>query len=215
MNNINKVKKQLIIEDDDDDFEVIESKVCKQSVSTKKKNRGTGAGGANTNVNGLSYEDNTDLKVCYCEIEENKENNSKKIKFEGNTREFINVKKAAFHKYMDEIGEKNNSLQLAAGCKQPDEVYIDLERKIIFIIEKKFQQSPGSVDEKLQTAPYKKHFYEKLFQNYKINYIYCLSDWFKLDTYKGLLEYLEENSIPVFWGNDLDYKNKIIKFICD
>ena len=32
----------------------------------------------------------------------------------------------------------------AHGCKNPDECYIDLENKVIFIIEKKFQQVPGS-----------------------------------------------------------------------
>ena len=50
---------------------------------------------------------------------------------------------------MAKIGEINSTMQPAAGCKQPDEAYIDLNRKMVFIIEKKFQQTPGSVDEKI------------------------------------------------------------------
>lgn len=37
---------------------------------------------------------------------------------------------------MENLGEKNFTLKSAAGCKEPDEAYIDLQRKIIFIIEK-------------------------------------------------------------------------------
>jgi hypothetical protein len=35
-------------------------------------NRGTGAGGANTNVNGLSYEEKTDLSCLYTECVQKK-----------------------------------------------------------------------------------------------------------------------------------------------
>ena len=118
------------------------------------------------------------------------------------------------HKYMENLGEKDTSLQSAAGCKEPDEVYIDLTRKYIFVIEKKFQQTPGSVDEKIQTAAFKKYHYSNLFPNFKIHYIYCLSDWFKRDEYKSVLEYLSNINIPIFWGNDEEYKKNIINFMC-
>ncbi len=114
---------------------------------------------------------------------------------------------------MEEKGEKNTSLKPSAGCKEPDEAYIDLVRKKIFIIEKKFQQGTGSVDEKIQTGPYKQHHYSELFPNYNVNYVYCLSDWFKNDKYYSEMKYLQENKIPVFWGNDADYKAKIIEFM--
>ena len=112
------------------------------------------------------------------------------------------------------INEKNTTLQPAAGCKEPDEAYIDNVRKTIFIIEKKFQQTEGSVDEKIQTGPFKKFHYSQQFPNYKIHYIYCLSDWFKRAEYTSVLDYLLNNDIPIFWGNDENYKNNIITYLC-
>jgi len=168
-NPVTVTKKKLIIEDDGDDNEEFVIII---------KNKGTGAGGANTNKNGLSYEEMTNLESLYSECNKNKKDKSQIIKFNGYENELINANKSTLHKYMKNIGEKNSSLKSAAGCKEPDEAYIDLQRKIIFIIEKKFQQTPGSVDEKIQTAAFKKYHYTNLFPNFKIHYIYCLSDWF-------------------------------------
>ncbi len=182
--------------------------------SVQSINRGTGAGGANTNVNGLSYEEKTDLSCLYTDCVQTKKDKSRIVKFANYDGEFINVNKSALHKYMTKIGEKNTDLQPAAGCKEPDEAYVDNTRRNVYIIEKKFQQTPGSVDEKLQTGPFKKHHYGKLFPNYNVQYIYCLADWFKRDEYASVLEYLQESDIPIFWGNDPNYKVDIINFIC-
>jgi len=75
--------------------------------------------------------------------------------------------------------EIDTDINQAHGCKHPDECYIDEESKNIFIIEKKFQQIPGSVCEKIQTAQFKRWQYSRTFPNYNIIYIYCLSDWFE------------------------------------
>jgi hypothetical protein len=175
-------------------------------------NKGTGAGGANTNKNGLTYEDKTNLEIFYVECNETQ--NCKAIRFAGYDCELINVNKSLLHKYMAKIGEINSTMQPAAGCKQPDEAYIDLNRKMVFIIEKKFQQTPGSVDEKIQTADFKKYHYAKLFPNFKVYYLYCLSDWFKRTEYSSVLEWLQEKDVPVFWGNDEEYKKDMICFMC-
>lgn len=172
-------------------------------------NKGTGAGGANTNKNGLPYEELTSLKDKYNSCNEN----NKCIEFEGYDRKFVKGDKSDLHKIMKKNGETNPDILPAAGCKQPDEAYIDLENKIAYIIEKKFQQTSGSVDEKLQTGPFKKMHYGKLFPNFKIYYIYCLSDWFKKEDYKSTLNYLTENGIPIFWGSSETYKEDMIEFI--
>lgn len=177
-------------------------------------NKGSGAGGANTNVNGLSYEDKTSLSSLYTQCIQDTNTKAKIIKFVGYDNELISANKSALYKYMIKIGEKNTDLQPAAGCKEPDEAYIDISKKIVFIIEKKFQQTPGSVDEKLQTGPFKKYHYSKMFANYKIYYIYCLSDWFKRNEYVSVLEYLQTNDVQIFWGNEENYKNDIIHFMC-
>jgi hypothetical protein len=178
-------------------------------------NKGTGAGGANTNINGLSYEDKTNLETLFSEVNVDKKIGTKTIKFINYENvELINANKSKLYKHLEKNGDRNITIQQAAGCKEPDEAYIDMSRKIIFIIEKKFQQTPGSVDEKIQTGVFKKIHYSKQFPNYKINYIYCLSDWFRRNEYNSVLEYLQENNIIIFWGNDINYKNNIIKFMC-
>ena len=82
----------------------------------------------------------------------------------------------------------------------------------MFIIEKKFQQVSGSVCEKIQTIDFKLWQYRRTFPNFEIVYMYCLSEWFKLNC-KAELEYLQEQNIPVYWGNDTDYKAQIVGFI--
>ena len=200
-----KRKPAFIIEDDD-------------NVETVKiVNKGTGAGGANTNVNGLSYEDKTNLEPLYTVLKTekiDKKTELKTIKFPNYEISLINANKSKLYKYLKGINEKNTTLQPAAGCKEPDEAYIDNVRKTIFIIEKKFQQTEGSVDEKIQTGPFKKFHYSQQFPNYKIHYIYCLSDWFKRAEYTSVLDYLLNNDIPIFWGNDENYKNNIITYLC-
>ena len=90
---------------------------------------------------------------------------------------------------------------------------LTLSKKIIFIIEKKFQQTGGSVDEKIQTGPFKQIHYRELFPNFTIYYIYCLSDWFKKPEYKSALNYLKKHDIPVFWGSSETFKEDMVEFI--
>lgn len=215
---------------DNNGWETIETETTKSEnqpltseISKKKKmikikivkpkiiNKGTGAGGANTNINGLQFEEVVDLKDRYESIQTSRNGIGSEVNFKGHLRTFIEVSKSALHKYMEKIGEKNMTLKPAAGCKLPDEAYIDLEKKNIFIIEKKFQQTSGSADEKLQTGLFKQLHYKELFPNFKIYYMYCLSDWFKRE--ESALNYLKDCGIPVFWGSSETCKEKIIEFI--
>lgn len=190
-----------------------------ETTEEKVKNRGTGAGGANTNRTGLSYEANTDLSTEYTLTtpEPNKETcdtNHPYIKFKDSEKLFIKAGKRDLYKIMSDMNEVNTELAPAAGCKYPDEAYVNIVDKHIYIIEKKFQQTSGSVDEKIQTGQFKQYHYSKLFPNFKVSYIYCLSNWFKKPDYKSVLEYLGENKIQVYWGNDPNYKNLITKYLC-
>jgi hypothetical protein len=176
----------------------------------KAKNRGTGAGGKNTNKNGLPYEYITELSTEYDII--NKYPFYSLISFKTSEKLFKYTKQSNFKKCMrDKI---LSNIPAVHGTHSPDECYIDEEDKIVFIIEKKFQQCSGSVCEKIQTADCKRRNYQKRIPDYKIVYMYCLSDWFK-DNCKAELEYLQDINIPVFWGSDKNYKNSIIKSIID
>ena len=172
------------------------------------KNKGTGAGGSNANKHGLSYEELTDLNDMITIIKKKKYHML--IKFKGTDTKFIKPNRSALFKYLKD--DLNSDVPSAHGCKRPDECYINSVTSTIFIIEKKFQQCKGSVCEKIQTPDFKIWQYSRTFPSYNIVYIYCLSDWFK-DNCKAELQYLAYKNIPVFWGNDKNYKEKIIKYL--
>lgn len=173
-------------------------------------NQGTGAGGANTNASGLPFESSTDLSTEFDDEKTIYHQYHKQINFKNTTRNLVSTNQSVFFKYMKD--KMNNDITHAHGCKKPDECYIDEENKNIFIIEKKNQNVSGSVCEKIQTSDFKKWQYGRLFPQYNIIYIYCLSDWFKTSCVAEI-EYLNANNVPVFWGNSENYKQDIINFI--
>ncbi len=88
----------------------------------------------------------------------------------------------------------------------PDNSIFVFNINTIFIIECKYQNVFGSVDEKLQTCDFKKKQYQKLmsFLGIRVEYIYLLNDWFKAPKYRDVLNYINYvgcyyyfNSIPL------------------
>ena len=176
-------------------------------------NCGTGAGGAKTNANGKPYEDLVELKTEYNIVDVikiDKKHSVYVVVFKDSDRKFITTKQGTFPKYM--FNKRASDILDAHGCKNPDECFIDEDNKKIFIIEKKFQQCSGSVCEKIQTAPFKKLQYESLYPEYKIYYIFCLSNWYKIHCIREL-QLLTILNFPTFFGDDIDYKSKIIHYI--
>ncbi len=74
----------------------------------------------------------------------------------------------------------------------PDEALLVHSTKTLHVIEMKFQQVGGSVDEKLQTCDFKKKTYTKLLAplNISVEYMYILSEWFNKPGYKDTLDYI-------------------------
>ena len=206
-----KEKKEQKTQKDTQKETLVVSEVSEQF---KKKlnisNRGTGAGGSNTNKNGLEFERNVDLKKNYTIL--STKNKINKIKFNGTDTHFIEVPKKKLQKYMKSKNKMNTTITIAHGCKEPDEAYIDENKKIIFIIEKKFQQVGGSVCEKLQTAVFKREHYRGLFPEYTIEYIYCLSDWF-IKNCKAEIQFLNKNNFKIFFGKTKQNIDSIINYI--
>jgi hypothetical protein len=190
----------------------IKGKFVYNNMATKIKNRGTGAGGAKTNKNGLPYEELTELK------EDDRYKNKETIKIEKknlnkvqiDNQEFMKLSKGELKGYMKHHKKFNIKSEKTL---QPDECYVDEVNKIINIIEKKFQQCAGSVDEKIQTGPFKIWFYKEQYPDYEIRYCYCLSDWFRSDKYKPEMRFLKEYNIEVFWGSDKSYVTNILDWI--
>ena len=74
----------------------------------------------------------------------------------------------------------------------PDDSIFVIIKNTVYIIECKHQQVSGSVDEKLQTCDFKKKQYKKLLSkaNLDVEYIYLLSNWFRDEKYKDVLDYI-------------------------
>ena len=153
-----------------------------------KMTRNTHGGGAQTNINGLRFEDETSLEDVLQDAGYKVIN---KEVFDNN--EFIGLsfsKHSLYEYFLTPNGidyKKYNSVKWL-----PDECFINNKTKIGYIIEKKFQNSYGSVDEKLAACDFKKREYLKLFSllGYDVEYIYVLNDWFKKPKYKDVLEYI-------------------------
>ena len=178
-------------------------------VSTSIVNRGTGAGGSNTNASGLAFEKRTSLDECFDVVSENR--NGKTVKFHDSDITLIRSEKGQFIRSMNDI--RNSDIILASGCKQPDESFFNTAKSRAVIIEKKMQNKNGSVDEKIQTGAFKKFHYNTLYPQCNIAYAYCLSNWFKKKEYRSVIEYLRANGVYVFWGEDEDYKTKMKNFV--
>lgn len=111
----------------------------------------------------------------------------------------------------NESGQQNlfDSPTIYVSSKlEPDEaIYVEANKQL-FIIEKKTQNTSGSVDEKLQTCEYKKLYYEKLVNNIpnsdiKVKFIYLLNGRFedKKDTaYKDVLEYIKDKGCDYYFN---------------
>lgn len=90
----------------------------------------------------------------------------------------------------------------------PDNALLVIVRETLFVVEVKYQQVAGSVDEKLQTCDFKRKQYLKLVAplGLKVEYVYVLNDWFKKPEYKDVLDYIHSmnchykfNELPLAW----------------
>lgn len=115
-------------------------------------------------------------------------------------------RKNEFYKYLDENDVDWHS-QLSKKLL-PDDALLVIVRETLFIIEVKYQQVEGSVDEKLQTCDFKRKQYLKLVVGLglKVEYVYVLNDWFKDPRYKDVLSYINSvnchykfGSLPLAW----------------
>lgn len=146
-----------------------------------------GKGGGNTKT-GLVFEGTTDLSEFL--------NTQKGYRVQdGNVfynEELVGriFKKHGFYKFLDEL--KIEWKSLISKRLLPDDSIFVIIANTLFIIECKFQQVAGSVDEKLQTCDFKRKQYQKLLApaNIEVEYIYLLSDWFRKPEYKDVLDYI-------------------------
>lgn len=164
-----------------------------------------GKGGANTNKTGLAFEKRTSLEdalqAADFRVEEFKV-------FRGENLLGELAGKNRLYKYLENNFDGwTNPL---SSKLLPDDALFTVKSNRLHIIEKKWQEVSGSVDEKLQTCGFKIRQYKRLLDGtgLELKFTYLLNDWFTQSGYTDVLDYIEEqgatyhfNSVPL---NELD-----------
>ena len=156
-------------------------------------------GGSQTNKNGLAFERDTSLDEAFIKagyyIKDNyvydRNDNRIGLSIPKNNlyKNFLEKEKIDYRKY-------NSKKWL------PDEAFLNFKTKTVYIIEKKYQQTSGSVDEKLPNCDFKKKEYQKLFKplRIKVRYIYVFNDWFKDKQYRDVLQYIKDVKCEYYYN---------------
>lgn len=156
-------------------------------------------GGANTNRNGLNFEQTTSLNSALQAAGFTITNNYEVYDNTHFLGYCINQSKfSTFFLRQNGIDDRT----INSKRWNPDEAFINELNKTVYIIEKKFQQTSGSVDEKLATFPFKIREYQRLLEpiGYKLVYIYLLSaDWFNTPKYRDYFDYMDELGCPHYF----------------
>ncbi|MBI5798072.1 hypothetical protein HZA98_04175 [Candidatus Woesearchaeota archaeon] len=166
-----------------------------------------GEGGANT-LSGLKFEGRADLIASfqnlkgYKVVERKTENNIWHQLFFKDKEVARVYKKYSFYKiFLEEYQvdwKKHLSTQLL-----PDQALFIIQTNRLYIIEMKFQQKSGSVDEKLQTCEYKRQQYQRLVMEtgIKVEYCYILNEWFDQSKYDDVKEFIKLAGCDYFIKN--------------
>lgn len=187
-----------------------------ENTQLKIINKGTGAGGANTNFYGKQFEEIT--------------NNQKRLLDMGYTKHSFTKKPKKLNDYYlsKSFEDKTVVFVLQNGLKMymknkynidlfrcPDEAYI-IEyisgRKVIKILEKKEQNVEGSVETKIWSGPSLKREYELVLgPEFEVFYGFCVNEFLKNKLISNKKKYitlntiLNENNIDVLFGNNENY----------
>ena len=166
------------------------------------RKRNIHGGEANTNKNGLLFEKKTCLIELFKTHEQIEVNEKNQIIFNGEVIGFYTEKYNFYKDFLKPFGI--NYKEILSKQLLPDSVFVNIKNKTVYIIEKKFQKSSGSVDEKLQTGPYKKRMFVKLCEGtgYNVEYYYLLNEWYSKDTYRDVKDYLIEYGCQ-FYTNEI------------
>ena len=130
-------------------------------------NKGIGAGGKNTTINGILFEcktciENKLLENKFNKVIINKKNKKNKynyyFEYKNENTKIIYLTQSGFKLYFKEYYNINI-------YKQPDEAFVIYsdDKFYIKILEKKNQNVEGSVEDKLKTGLFNKKEYEKIF----------------------------------------------------
>lgn len=157
-----------------------------------------GKGGGKT-ITGLKFESRVTLEKVLSAMPNYKVSNDK-VFFEGQLVAEFYPKNKLYKNLLKPKGVDYS--KIISKKLLPDEAIFILKDNTLFIIEIKFQEVAGSVDEKLQTCDFKNREYKKLLAplNISVKYTYVLSDWFKDPNYKDVLGYIKSVGCYYFFN---------------
>ena len=87
----------------------------------------------------------------------------------------------------------------------PDTAFFNKKNQTLYIIEKKYQESSGSVDEKLQTCEFKLRFYNKAvweFNNEEIKHVrffYIFNDYYSKPKYDEVRRFIQDKGCDYYF----------------
>ena len=159
----------------------------------------THGGGALTTAHGLKFEQDTRLADAFIKNGDTITKKNEVVR-NGVVIGMLAPKGKLYSKFLEPRGV--DWTRRISRKMLPDEVFINHDAKIVFIIEKKFQKQTGSVDEKLQTCEFKKQQYTKLIKptGYTVEYLYVCNDFFKNPVYRDMMAYIEKKKCHIFFN---------------
>lgn len=162
----------------------------------------TVGGGAKTNINGLHFEQTTELKDIFLSHPEFEVKGDDIYTKANNIKVATLFQKHSLYKNLLEVKGLDYKNYISKKLL-PDDAILIHSTSTLYIIEKKFQHGAGSVDEKLQTCDFKKKQYTKLLSplNIRVEYCYFLSDWFLREEYNDVKEYITSVGCHYFFDN--------------
>jgi hypothetical protein len=148
-----------------------------------------GTGGARTMETGLKFEKETSLAKA---LEESGFRISQNEIYKGQTLSGLLLGQHRLYKFLD--AEKVEWEKILSKKLLPDEAVLSKKGNSLTVVEKKWQETEGSVDEKLQTCGFKIRQYTRLLEplGVKVKYVYLLNDWFSNPRYADVLDYIKE-----------------------
>jgi hypothetical protein len=146
-------------------------------------------GGSKTTQNGLLFERETDLLTSLDEIEYLQVIGSK-VFFQSKEVALVTEKFQFYKSFLNPLGVDEK--KLLSKKLLPDSVVVNFVSREVFVIEKKFQEGAGSVDEKLQTCDFKLKQYQKLLAETEFvpSFIFLLNDWYSKPEYDDVKNYI-------------------------
>jgi len=182
-------------------------------------NKGTGAGGANTNKNGKAFEELT--------------SNEPRLLANGFVKHVVPGKKGKYDYYLEKPTADGSVVYLTQGgmasyfmwkfsiemVRHPDEAYLIQhgDTYTLRVLEKKNQNVQGSVDTKLLAGPGMLEEYELCIDDkrFTVQYAFCLSAFLKAQyvsdakKWKLMRAINVRHGIEVLFGEDADYYERL------